>query len=72
MKHLNVSYSKAGDQLKIYWDDEPSWADELDNGQHITVLRSLADDKLVVGCKIWGLSEILAKAGLKLVANETN
>jgi len=71
MKHLSVSYSKTGDQLKIYWDDAPSWADELDNREHITVLRSLTDDKLIVGCKIWGLSEILEKAGLKLVPKDS-
>lgn len=68
MKHLSVSYSDGGDQLKIFWDDSPAFADELDDRESITVLRDLLDEKLITGCKIWGLSEVLARAGLKIVA----
>lgn len=67
MRHISVSYSKVGDQLKIYWDDEPSFADELDERERLTILRAFKDEHAVVGCKVWGLSEVLDKVGLKIV-----
>jgi hypothetical protein len=67
-KHLSVSYSKAGDLLKVYWDDDPCSADPAPNVyEQITLLRSLADETRVVGVKIADLTVVLDRAGLKLV-----
>lgn len=67
-KHLSVSYSKAGDMLKVYWDDEPSFADTppIDRDD-VVLLRALSDEALIVGCKIHDLSAVLDRAGFKLV-----
>jgi hypothetical protein len=70
-KHLSVSYSKSGDLLKVYWDDTPSFADTTPDGRDdVVLLRALGDEKTIVGCKIHDLSEVLARAGLKLVPME--
>jgi hypothetical protein len=67
-KHLSVSYSKAGDLLKVYWDDDPCSADPAPNVyEQITLLRSLADETQIVGCKIHDLSAVLDRAGFELV-----
>ena len=67
-KHLSVSYSKAGDLLKVYWDDAPSFADTPPAPRDdVILLRALGDETRIVGCKIVNLSEILDRAGLKLV-----
>jgi hypothetical protein len=71
-KHLSVSYSKAGDLLKVYWDDDPCSADHPAPNvyEQITLLRSLADETRVVGVKIADLTEVLDRAGLKLVPKD--
>jgi hypothetical protein len=71
-KHLSVSYSKAGDLLKVYWDDAPSFADTPPAPRDdVILLRALGDETRIVGCKIHDLSAVLDRAGLKLVPKET-
>lgn len=67
-EHLSVSYSKAGDLLKVYWDDAPSFADTPPvDRDGVVLLRALSDKSLIVGCKIHDLTVVLDRAGLKLV-----
>ena len=70
-KHLSVSYSKAGDLLKVYWDDAPSFADTPPAPRDdVVLLRALGDETRIVGCKIHDLSAVLDRAGLKLVPKD--
>ena len=71
-KHLSVSYSKAGDLLKVYWDDAPSFADRSapDVYEQITLLLDMKDETRIVGVKIADLTVVLDRAGLKLVPKD--
>jgi hypothetical protein len=54
-----VHYSKAGQQLKVYWGEEPTFADELDGRDRVTILRAFECSDLIQGCKIWGIPEVV-------------
>ena len=53
-------YSEHGDCLSLYFKDEDSYGERVDN--ILTVFRSMADDELI-GFEIKGVRKILRKLG---------
>lgn len=56
-------YSPTGEQLKVYWGDQPAYADEVDGRRRVTLLRANFCPDLLQGVKIWGIPEILNLKG---------
>jgi hypothetical protein len=53
-------YSKEGDAVTLYFEDEPSYRDRVDD--FLTIYRSLQNDEMV-GCQIKGIQNILKTLG---------
>ena len=53
-------YSKEGDALTFYFEDEPSYRDRVDD--FLTIYRSLKNNEMV-GCQIKGVRNILKTLG---------
>ena len=45
-------YSHVGDLLKLYWDNEPGYAEQIN--PYVTLIRAFSD-KRIVGVKIGGI-----------------
>lgn len=56
-------YRRSGEQLVVYWDEAESFVDELDGRHRFSLLRALADQKMVVGVRVWGLPEVVSLFG---------
>lgn len=67
----HVHYSRSGDMLKVYWGDQPTFADDLDNHHRVTLERALQCNDLLQGVKIWALSEVAPLKGQKAPPAQT-